>query len=86
MSINLYQLLTEKFGYEYSFVNPNVTTLDPAAGTGTYLLNAIEHGLDRVAQLKGPGMRARYASTAAENMHAFEILVGPYAVAHLRLT
>ena len=80
------QLLTEKFGYEYSFVNPNVTTLDPAAGTGTYLLNAIEHGLDRVAQLKGPGMRARYASTAAKNIHAFEILVGPYAVAHLRLT
>lgn len=80
------QLLSEKFGYEFSFVNPNVTTLDPAAGTGTYLLNAIEHGLDQVAELKGTGMRAKYATNAAENVHAFEILVGPYSVAHLRLT
>ena len=39
-----------------------------------------------MAQLKGEGLRAQYASTAAKNMHAFEILVGPYAVAHLRLT
>ena len=80
------QLLSKKFGYHYSFVDNNVTTLDPAAGTGTYLLAAIEHGLDQVAGERGPGMRARYASIAAKNNFAFEILVGPYAVAHLRLT
>ena len=80
------ELLSDQFGYEFSFVDPHVTTLDPAAGTGTYLLAAIDHALNQVAELKGDGMKARYATIAAENMHAFEILVGPYAVAHLRLT
>ena len=80
------ELLSEKFDAEFSFVDPKVITLDPGAGTGTYVLTAIEHGLDQVARIKGPGMRAQYATTTAENMHAFEILVGPYAVAHLRLT
>lgn len=80
------ELLSDKFEADFSFVDPKVITLDPAAGTGTYILTAIEHGLDQVAQIKGAGMRAQYATTAAENIHAFEILVGPYAVAHLRLT
>ncbi len=80
------ELLRERFDAEFSFVDPKVVTLDPAAGTGTYVLAAVEHGLDQVARVKGPGMRAAYATTAAANMHAFEILVGPYAVAHLRLT
>ncbi len=31
-------------------------------------------------------MRANFATQAARNLHAFELLVGPYAVAHLRLT
>ncbi len=79
-------LLAERFDADFSFVDPKVITLDPAAGTGTYVMAAIEHGLEQVAQVKGPGMRARYASAIAENMHAFELLVGPYAVAHLRLT
>jgi hypothetical protein len=80
------ELLAEKFETDFSFVDSKVITLDPAAGTGTYALAAIEHGLEQVATLKGAGMRAKYASTIAQNMHAFEILVGPYAVAHLRLT
>lgn len=80
------ELLAKHFQAEFSFVDRKVVTLDPAAGTGTYVLAAIKHGLDQVAQVKGAGMQARYATTAAHNMHAFEILVGPYAVAHLRLT
>ncbi|MBM4285288.1 MAG: DNA methyltransferase [Deltaproteobacteria bacterium] len=80
------QLLEERFEADYGFVNPNVITLDPAAGTGTYILAALQHGFDRIEQEKGPGMRAQAATQAAENIHAFELLVGPYAVAHLRLT
>lgn len=80
------QLLEERFDVRYSFVNERVTTLDPGAGTGTYILAALRHGLQQVEAEKGPGMRAQYASQAALTLHAFEILVGPYAVAHLRLT
>jgi len=80
------QLLEDRFGAEFSFVDPKVTTLDPGAGTGTYILAALQHGLNRVELEKGPGMRASYATQAAKKIYAFELLVGPYSVAHLRLT
>ncbi len=80
------ELLETRFDAEFSFVDPKVVTLDPAAGTGTYILAALDHGLARVAATQGPGMRAQAAMVGARNLHAFEILVGPYAVAHLRLS
>lgn len=80
------ELLADHFDAEFSFVDPKVITLDPACGTGTYILTAIKHGLDQISAARGAGMRVSAASTAATNIHAFEILVGPYAVAHLRLT
>lgn len=80
------ELLAKKFNKEFSFVDKDVITLDPAAGTGTYILAALQHGLDQITQVKGPGMRASAATNAAENLYAFELLVGPYTVAHLRLT
>jgi hypothetical protein len=78
------QLLAEHFGADYSFVEQNVTTLDPAVGTGTYIAAAFEHGLEQVAAEKGPGMRAYYATQGAQNIYGIELLVGPYAVAHMR--
>ena len=47
---------------------------------------AIQHGIDQTRKAYGPGAVAARASVLARNVHAFEILVGPYAVAHLRIT
>lgn len=80
------ELLASRFGKEFSFADEDVVTLDPAAGTGTYILAALEHGLEQVARVRGPGARAGAATRAAQNLYAFELLVGPYTVAHLRLT
>lgn len=80
------ELLATHFDAEYSFVDDKVVTLDPATGTGTYILAAVQHGLEQIAAARGPGARVGAATTAARNVHAFELLVGPYAVAHLRLT
>lgn len=80
------RLLEQDFDAEGSFADPAVTTLDPTAGTGTYLLTAVEHALDSIEGARGKGMRRSAATTAARNVHGFELLVGPYAVAHLRLT
>lgn len=80
------KLLAEHFDAEFSFVDDKVITLDPACGTGTYILTAIKHGLDQISNLRGKGMKVSAATNAAANIHAFEILVSPYAVAHLRLT
>jgi len=80
------ELLENRFSAPDSFADPKVITLDPACGTGTYILAALRHSLEKVAITKGAGMKVLAATTAASRMHAFEILVGPYAVAHLRLT
>jgi predicted helicase len=55
-------------------------------GTGTYPVAAVKNGLEKVAKRSGkPAVPAR-ARQMADNMYGFEVLVGPYAVAHLRLT
>ena len=80
------ELLADHFGADYSFADKDVVTLDPATGTGAYITAALEHALAQVEEAKGAGMRANYATQAAHNIHGFEVLVGPYAVAHMRFT
>ena len=61
--------------------------LDLAGGTNAYPLSALKHVLNLDAVLKrGKGFVAAMATACAEKFHSFEILVGPYAVAHLRFT
>lgn len=80
------ELLKDKLGKKDSFADKDVTMLDPATGTGTYPLAILDHGLDAAEEELGRGMRSSTASDMARNMHAFEFLVGPYAVAHLKLS
>jgi hypothetical protein len=59
-----------------------VTLLDPATGTGTFLLGIAEH----VRKAAEPSGLANLAlEDLAGRMFAFELLIGPYAVAHYRL-
>ena len=80
------ELLERRFGKSLTYADEGVVTLDPAAGTGTYPLAVIEHALGAVEERLGPGAVPSYASALARNVHGFELLVGPYAVAHLRVT
>jgi len=78
-------LLRQRFGKNLGMVDDDVVVLDPAAGTGTYLLSAIDEGISEAVAQFGPGEAAGRATVAASNFHGFELLVGPYAVAHLRV-
>jgi hypothetical protein len=64
--------------------DPNVTILDPAVGTGTFLLGIAQRVRDQEAR-GGEGMAALALRGLAYRMFGFELLVGPYAVAHYRL-
>jgi len=64
--------------------DPAVTILDPATGTGTFLLGIAERVWRQHAGA-GPGMAALALQDLARRMYGFELLVGPYAVAHFRL-
>ena len=77
-------LLTNKLGKPLGFVEDGVVTLDPAAGTGTYLLGVIDHAPDKVRQEEGPGAVPARMGRLAEQLYGFEIMVGPYSVAELR--
>lgn len=80
------QLLSERLGKDLGLANEDVVVLDPAAGTGAYPLAIIQTALGAVTDRFGPGIRQQFATQLAQNVLAFEILVGPYAVAHLRVT
>ncbi|MBM4326595.1 MAG: DNA methyltransferase [Deltaproteobacteria bacterium] len=79
-------LLVNRLDKALGFADPGVVTLDPAAGTGTYLLGVIEHALGRIEAEEGPGAVAGQASALAENLYGFEVMVGPYAVTELRVS
>lgn len=79
------ELLRERFDLELGFADPSVVVLDPATGTGTYLLAALESGAETAELAFGPAARADRTTVMARNLHGFELLVGAYAVAQLRL-
>lgn len=80
------EILTRNFGRAMGFVEPGVITLDPALGTGTYLLAIMDHTLKRVEREEGVGAVRGGARSLANNLHGFEWMVGPYAVAQLRFS
>jgi hypothetical protein len=80
------ELLATVFGKALNFADDGVTFFDPAVGTGTYTLAAIDHSLNLVELRSGRGAVPGRATRLAREFFGFEILVGPYAVCHLRLT
>ena len=80
------EILRKQLGKEMGFVEAGVATLDPAAGTGTYLLAIIDYALKRVEKEEGKGAVKGGARSLINNLHGFEWMVGPYAVAQLRFS
>jgi hypothetical protein len=79
-------LLVNLLGKPLGFADPGVIILDPAVGTGTYLLGVIDHSLRRIESEQGLGAVAGQATALATNLYGFELMVGPYAVAELRVS
>ncbi len=79
-------LLTKKLKKPLGFADSTVTTLDPATGTGTYLLAVIDYALARVRMDQGKGALEGKAKALAKNIYGFEIMAGPFAVSELRIT
>jgi len=78
------ELLSDRLGKQLGFADKGVEVLDPAAGTGTYLLAAMDAGAERCREQQGQ-VSGGHVKRMLEQMHGFELLVGPYTVAHQRL-
>lgn len=79
-------LLRRKLNKRHGFATGGVNVLDPAVGTGTYLLGVIEHVMEEVRKTEGKGAMPARADLLGAHLYGFEIMVGPYAVAALRMT
>ena len=79
------ELLSTRFGKSLSFADDDIVVLDPAVGTGTYPLAVIDHAAEAVQDRLGPGAVKEKLRSLADRLYGFEILVGSYSVAHLRL-
>ncbi|MEW6252071.1 MAG: type ISP restriction/modification enzyme, partial [Planctomycetota bacterium] len=80
------ELLRQKLRRPLGFADPGVTTLDPAAGTGSYLLAVIDQALGNDRDSQGPGAVKPAATRLARQICGFEKLPGPYSVAELRVS
>ena len=65
--------------------DPALTVLDPAAGTGTFLLGVAERVRHQAHVAGGAGRAELELRDLAGRLFGLELLVGPYAVAHYRL-
>ena len=65
--------------------DPALTVLDPATGTGTFLLGVVERVREAALAAGGQGRADLEVRALAGRIFGLELLVGPYAVAHYRL-
>ena len=80
------ELLRNRFGKKLAYAEDDVIVLDPAVGTGSYPLAVLDHVSDLVRKESGVGAVPESVRKLADRLYAFELLVGPYSVAHLRLS
>ncbi len=65
----------------------NTLILDPATGTGGFLLAVLDHIREYVTTTYGTGDWNQYVNTQlVKRLFGFEILVAPYTIAHLKLS
>jgi hypothetical protein len=79
------QALRSHLGLEQGLASKNITIVDPAMGTGTYVLDVLEVVAATVADAEGPGAVPARLRETATRLVGIEIQTGPYAVAELRV-
>jgi len=81
------EILKNSFGIQDGFINKDVTVLDFATGTGTFLLNTFKQALEQARKI---GDRQTVNKILNEqivnNFYGFELLVAPYVIAHLKIS
>jgi hypothetical protein len=78
-------LRTPRFGLHAGLASPSVTLADPAAGTGTFILGVLRRISETVKEDEGEGSVKGAINAAVKRLVAFEIQLGPFAVAQLRI-
>jgi len=75
-------LLKKKFGLRQGLASKEVTLLDPAAGTMSFVAEAVRQAVKEWRGAPQDIIRDRILP----NFYAFEIMVAPYIIGHLKMT
>ena len=80
-------LLKTELNRPDGLADDNTLILDPATGTGGFLLSVLDHIREYVADTYGTGEWIQYINAAlVRRIFGFELLVAPYTIAHLKLS
>jgi len=84
---SLHHILKEHFNRTDGFANESVTVLDPAAGTLTFLAEAAKLAVEEFVNKYGEGGKENFIKEhVLENFYAFELMMAPYAIGHLKMS
>lgn len=78
-------LKSPNFGLHAGFASPSVMVADPATGTGTFLLGVLRRIAQTVEADEGKGAVKGKINETVGRLIAFEMQLGPFAVAQLRI-
>lgn len=78
-------LRSPRFGQHSGLASPTVHIADPATGTGTYMLGVLRKIAETIKKDEGEGAVQEAINAAVNRLVAFEIQLGPFAVAQLRI-
>jgi hypothetical protein len=79
-------VLRTRLNQRNGFASSDVTVVDPATGTGTFLISVVDHVAKEVEREYGRGLKPGLLRELAGRLIGFEKQTGPYAVAELRLS
>lgn len=84
---SVHRLLRTRLGWRDGLADPRVSLLDPAAGTLTFVVEAIRRAVDEVRSTAGGGVvPALVSDHLLHHFHAFELMMAPYAIGHLKMS
>ncbi len=78
-------VLRDRFRLTSGLASPEVTVADPSVGTGTFILGTLRRIAKTVEENEGPGAVPAAIDAAIKRLISFEIQLGPFAVAQLRI-
>ena len=80
-------LLKTELNRPDGLADDNTLILDPATGTGGFLLTVLDHVRDYITETYGTGEWTQYINAQlVKRIFGFELLVAPYTIAHLKLS
>ncbi|MBF0343682.1 MAG: N-6 DNA methylase [Nitrospirae bacterium] len=80
-------ILKDRFSLRSGLAGDDVTLLDPAAGTCTFLAEASRVAIEEYTASYGSGDRSGFIKRhVLQNFYGFELMMAPYAIGHIKMS